>query len=292
MRDRKKEALAGYGFALPSLIVLGIFVVYPALLNFYMSLFDWPLLGSIRPFIGVENYLKIIHDPIFWISLKNTLYFVLGYVSLVTVLGLLVAVVLWEVSSTLQTFVKTVCFLPSISMLVCISLIWVWMYMPHFGLVNYLLSKVGINGPAWLRNPAWAMPAIIFMMVWKDLGYVMVLYLAGLSGIPGVYYEAASIDGANFFDKFRHITLPLLMPASFFAVVTGIIKAFQVFAPVQLMTNGGPGDATRVLLLRVYNTAFLFSRMGEAAALSTVLFGLIFMVTIFQVKYMRSGFYQ
>ena len=185
---------------------------------------------------------------------------------------------------------KTILFLPAVSMLVCISLIWVWMYMPQLGLISYLLSLLGIRGPAWLRDTTWAMPSIIFMMVWKDMGYVMVLYLAGLSGIPESYYDAAKIDGANAWNRFWHITLPLLKPASLFVVATGTIKAFQVFAPVQLMTNGGPGDATRVLLLHIYHKGFLFSRMGEAATLSTILFILIFVVTAIQLKYYHSGF--
>ncbi|NQS89736.1 sugar ABC transporter permease [Patescibacteria group bacterium] len=291
MKSRTLEVLTGYGFILPSLLVLGLFVIYPMFSNFYMSLYNWPLLGPTRSFVALKNYSRIfLQDPIFWISTKNTIYFVVGYVSLVTLSGLLIAVVLWDMSPSLQTVVRTICFLPVVSMLVYISLIWIWMYMPHFGLVNYLLSKLGIRGPAWLRSSSWAMPAIIFMMVWKDLGYVMVLYLAGLSGIPETYYEAANIDGANRWNRFQHITLPLLTPTTFFVVATGVIKAFQVFAPVQLMTNGGPGDATRVLLLRIYNTGFLFSRMGEAAALSTTLFLFILIVIVFQVKYVKPGF--
>jgi multiple sugar transport system permease protein len=292
MKTRAKEALSGYVLILPAVAVLALFIIYPMFLNLFISLHKWPLLGKSRPFVGFSNYGKLIfNDPIFWVTLKNTLYFVAGYVSLVTVMGLAVAVLLWDMRRIYQTVVKTLLFLPAVSMLVCISLIWVWMYMPQLGLVSYLLSLVGIRAPAWLRDPAWAMPSIIFMMVWKDLGYVMVLYLAGLSGIPENYYEAAKIDGASAWNRLRFITLPLLNPTTFFVVATQIIKAFQVFAPVQLMTNGGPGDATRVLLLQIYHKGFLFSRMGDAAALSTILFLLILIVTLLQFRYARSGFF-
>ncbi len=291
MRNRSSETIAGYILILPALIVLTAFVLYPMCLNIYISLHKWPLLGTQRPFVGFANYSRIFfHDPVFWVTLKNTLYFVGGYVGIVTILGLVTAVLLWDMSRIYQSVVKTILFIPSVSMLVCISLIWVWMYMPQLGLFSYLFSLVGIRAPAWLRDPHWAMPSIIFMMVWKDMGYVMVLYLAGLSGIPENYYEAAKIDGANTWARFRYITLPLLSPTTFFVVAIQIIKAFQVFAPVQLMTNGGPGDATRVLLLQIYHKGFLFSRMGDAAALSTILFLLILIVMLVQFKYARSGF--
>ncbi len=291
MKTRTIESVSAYMFIMPALIVLCLFIIYPMFLNLYISLFKWPLLGSTRIFVGLKNYIRIFsEDPVFWVTLKNTFYFGAGYVFLVTISGLLIAVLLWDMSRFYQTVVKTILFLPAVSMLVCISLIWIWMYMPQLGLISYLLSLLGIRGPAWLRDTTWAMPSIIFMMVWKDMGYVMVLYLAGLSGIPESYYDAAKIDGAGAWNRFWHITLPLLKPASLFVVATGTIKAFQVFAPVQLMTNGGPGDATRVLLLHIYHKGFLFSRMGEAATLSTILFILIFVVTAIQLKYYHSGF--
>jgi len=175
-------------------------------------------------------------------------------------------------------------FIPVVSAWVAVALLWKWIFNPKFGIVNYLLGLVGIHGPAWLFDPQWAMPAIIITSVWKDIGFVMMMFLAGLQGIPAEYYDAAAIDGAGGWQRFRYITLPLLSPTAFFALIMSLINSFQVFDQVRIMTGGGPAGATSVLVEQIVKNAFDYSRMGYAAALSWALFLLIFTATVFQMR--------
>ncbi|HAL61220.1 MAG TPA: sugar ABC transporter permease [Chloroflexi bacterium] len=272
-------------FLLPSLVGLSIFTIIPVLSSLALTMYEWDLLTSPQ-FVGLANFNRLIHDGGFWEALAHTLYFIVGYVPLVMIIALGVAVILNQRLKGVLFF-RTAFFVPVVSAWVAVALMWKWIFNPKFGIFNYFLGLLNIQGPAWLFDPQWAMPAIIIASVWKDIGFVMVMFLAGLQGIPGDYYEAAAIDGANGWQRFFRITLPLLSPTTFFALIISLINSFQVFDQVWIMTGGGPGGATSVLVERIVKNAFSYSRMGYASALSWVLFLLVFTATIVQMRIQR-----
>lgn len=273
-----RKALTYALFLGPSLVGLLVFLLGPVVASLALSFTSWDLL---RPpeFAGLRNFRRLLQDTEFWAALRHTLAFLGGYIPLVMSFGLLVAVALNSRIPARNAF-RAVYFLPVVTSWVAVALIWKWLLNPAYGLVNTLLAQVGIQGPAWLFDPAWAMPAVILTSVWKDTGFVMVILLAGLQGIPQEYYEAAGIDGASRLQQLRHITLPLLSPALFFALSISLINSFQVFDQVYVMTGGGPAGATTVLVERIVKNAFSFSRMGYASAMSWVLFVFIFGTTL------------
>ncbi len=269
-------------FVSPSLVGLAVFSVIPILASLGLTLYEWDLLTPPH-FAGLGNFQRLIHDQNFWSALAHTLYFIVGYIPLVMVIALGVAVILNQKLRGVILF-RAGFFIPVVSAWVAVALLWKWIFNPKFGIVNYLLGLVGIHGPAWLFDPQWAMPAIIITSVWKDIGFVMMMFLAGLQGIPAEYYDAAAIDGAGGWQRFRYITLPLLSPTAFFALIMSLINSFQVFDQVRIMTGGGPAGATSVLVEQIVKNAFDYSRMGYAAALSWALFLLIFTATVFQMR--------
>lgn len=269
-------------FVSPSLAGLAAFRVIPILASFGLTFYEWDLLTPPQ-LVGLGNFQRLIHDQNFWAALAHTLYFIAGYVPLVMVIALGVAVLLNRKLKGVALF-RAAFFIPVVSAWVAVALLWKWIFNPKFGIVNYLLGLVGIHGPAWLFDPQWAMPAIIIASVWKDIGFVMVMLLAGLQGIPTGYYDAAAIDGAGTWQCFRYITLPLLSPTTFFALIISLIHSFQVFDQVWIMTGGGPAGATSVLVGQIVKNAFEYSRMGYAAALSWSLFLLVFAATVFQMR--------
>ena len=269
-------------FLLPSLSGLVLFTLLPILASLGLTFFEWDLLTPPR-FVGLDNFQRLIHNRNFWAALAHTLYFIVGYIPLVMVIALGVAVILNQKLKGVILF-RTALFTPVVSAWVAVALLWKWIFNPKFGIVNYLLGLIGIQGPAWLFDPQWAMPAIIITSVWKDIGFVMVMFLAGLQGIPTEYYEAAAIDSASGWQRFRYITLPLLSPTTFFALIISLINSFQVFDQVWIMTGGGPAGATSVLVEQIVKNAFSYSRMGYAATLSWVLFLLVFTATAFQMR--------
>ncbi|MCG2767352.1 MAG: sugar ABC transporter permease [Anaerolineae bacterium] len=269
-------------FLLPSLGGLLLFTVLPILASLGLSLCQWDLLTPPQ-FVGLANFRRLLASQTFWAALGHTLYFIIGYIPLVMVIALGVAVLLNQKRRGVLLF-RTAFFLPVVSAWVAVALLWRWIFNPKFGILNYLLGLVGIQGPAWLFDPRWAMPAIVITSVWKDIGFVMVMFLAGLQAIPSQYYEAAAMDGANGWRRFFHITLPLLSPTTFFALTISLINSFQVFDQVWIMTGGGPAGATTVLVERIVKHAFNYSRMGYAAALSWILFLLVFTVTAVQMR--------
>lgn len=280
-RGWKKGLVIGL-FLLPNLIGFILFTGIPIIYSFVLSFTEWNLITTPR-FIGLANYKTLLKDEEFWLALKNTLRFIVGYLPLVMSISLGIALMLNK-KIKMKTFFRGVYFLPVVTSWVAVSLIWKWLLNPVYGLVNYGLSLIGINGPAWLQDPKWAMAGIILTSVWKDIGFIMVLYLAGLQGISKSYYEAADIDGAGSFQKFWHITLPMLAPTTFFVFVISLINSFQVFDQILIMTNGGPVGATTVLVQQIYNNAFRYFKMGYAASISWVLFLLVFAVTYIQIK--------
>ncbi len=274
-------------FLLPGLGGLLIFTVIPILASFVLAFFSWDLLTPPQ-FVGLQNYVDLLGDKEFWAALAHTLGYIAGYLPLVVVLGLGMALAMNSAMRGIGAL-RTLFFFPVVSSWVAVALLWSWLFNPKYGLINYLLSLMGIAGPGWLYDAHWAMPAIILTSVWKDLGFVLVLFLGGLQTVPTDYVEAASLDGAGRWAQFRHITLPLLAPTTFFVIIISLISSFQVFDQVWIMTEGGPAGATTVLVERIVRHAFSYGEMGYAAAISWVLFFLVFSATAIQFRLQRMG---
>lgn len=281
----------GYLFVLPAAIHLAVFTLIPILFSLYLSFHKWSILKPAKPFVGLKNYIKMYHDTDFWHAMVNTFYFVFGSVPTGIAVSLLVALVLNRKMRGVYWF-RSFFFLPVVSSTVAIAMVWQWILQPEFGLLNYLLSFVGIEGPKWLMDPHWAMIAVIIVTVWKGIGYQMIIFLAGLQGIPEHLYEAAKIDGANKYRIFWSVTLPLLMPTVFFLTVTTIIGSFQAFTVIYMLTEGGPVGSTDVVVYHIYEQAFRVFNMGYASAQSWLLFSIIFVITIIQVKFMKKFNYE
>lgn len=265
---------------LPNLLGFLMFLLLPVLATFAISFSSWNLTDSFQ-LNGVDNYRELFRDPVFAKVFGNTLYFTLVSVPIGIVLSLFLAVFLNQKLRFVR-FYRAAFFLPVISSMVAVSVIWQWIYNPEFGLLNYALSWFGIDGPAWLTSTHWAMPAVIITSLWKSLGFNMLIFLAGLQSISDSYYEAADIDGARWYSKFARITLPLLSPTTFFVTVMSFINSFQVFDTAYLMTQGGPARSTSVLVYYVFQNAFQYFRMGYASALAYVLFFIVMLITFIQ----------
>lgn len=272
-------------FLAPSLLPLLAFVLAPMVASLVLTLFQWNLLQPPH-FVGIDNFARLVSDPAFHAALLHTLQFVAGYLPLVMVGGLVIALGLHNVMRGIALF-RTAYFLPVVTSWVVVALMWRWLLNPSTGVVNWGLGLVGIAGPGWWTDPGWAMPSIILASAWKDLGFVMIIFLAGLQAIPSDYYEAADIDGAGRWARFRHITLPLLSPATFFVVVISLINSFQVFDQVWVMTGGGPAGASSVVVTEVVRNAFSYGQLGYASAMSWVLFVAILAVTLVQFRLQR-----
>lgn len=285
MRRRSSDLSLILLFLLPSLAGFLFFNGLPILGSLGLSLTEWDVLTPPR-FVGMANYLRLLRDPSFWHALRNTLYFVAGYIPLVMAGGLALALLLNQSVKGLAFF-RAAFFLPVISSWVAVALLWTWIFNPRYGLANNLLGLVGIEGPAWLYDPAWAMPAVIITTAWKDLGFAMVLFLAGLQGIPREHYEAAAVDGAGRLQTFFRVTIPLLSPTTFFVLTISLINNFQVFDQVWIMTEGGPYGSTSVLVEQIYRNAFRYGRMGYASAISWVLFAVVFATSALQLRLQR-----
>jgi len=265
-----------------------MFVIFPLFFSFYLSFHKWNMFSSESVFVGFENYGSLIRSSEFWMVLKNTLIYTLGTVPLNMALALLVAYFLNKKIAG-KRILRTAFFTPVIMSSVAAAVIWRWVYEPNFGLLNYLLSWFGIPAINWLNDPTAAMFALIMMGVWKTLGVNMVLFSAGLQGIPEHYYEAAEIDGAGKWQRFWSITLPLLSPTTFFILVMSVIGSFQVFDTVYVLTSGGPLGTTKVLVFYLYEHAFKFFEMGYASAVAYLLFAIIFVLTMLQTKYFKGS---
>ncbi len=273
-------------FLAPSLLGLTLFTLLPIIASAGLTVFEWDLLTPPR-FVGLENFVNLASDQNFRQAFWHTLQYIIGYIPTVMVLALAVALMLKQ-TSRWSVLLRIGFFMPVVSAWVAVALIWKWLLNPRFGLFNYLLSLLGIVGPNWLFDPKWAMPAIIMTSVWKDIGFVMVMFLAGLQSIPHEYYEAADLDGASSWQRLRYITLPLLSPTTFFVIIMLLINSFQVFDQVWIMTEGGPAGATMVLVEQIVKNAFSYSRMGYASAMSWVLFAMVFVVTVIQNRFQQN----
>lgn len=286
-RDKREQALVGYLFVLPDLLGLLVFLVLPMLMAFAISFSDWRLTGT-PEFVGMRNYEIIFKDPKFGASLGRSVIYTLGFVPTVYCLSLGMAVLLTRKSRT-NFFFRTLYFMPIAMSLVVAGVIWRFMFDPGNGLINNLLSTVGLPTFQWTGNVQSAMISVLIVSIWKSAGYYMIILLAGIQDIPRDYIEAAEIDGANRWQTFRHIIMPLLKPTSFFVIVILTINALQAFDQIYVMTNGGPAQATYTLLMYIYEKAFREWNFGYSAAMSAVLFILIMLLTLVQVRYFRSA---
>jgi len=283
--DRHRIRTA-FAFLAPSLIGVILFLVIPIIFVIGLSLVQWNMLTPMK-WVGLSNYVNIFEFDGFGHSLVVTAYYVILNIPIQTAFALGMAMLLRRKHAGAGV-IRIIAVLPFLSTPVAMGVVWNWIFNPSTGLVNQFLAHLGITGPAWLSNEATAMPVIAFANIWQYAGYNMLFFLAGLAAIPPTVYEAASIDGATKWEQFRRVTLPLLRPTMLFVLVTGVIGSFQVFDTVYVMTAGGPGNATEVASLNIYNTAFAGFRIGEASAMSVVLFLLILAITIAQFRYFNK----
>lgn len=286
-RKRRTDLPGALAFLSPTLVVLSAFVFFPVVFSFYLSFHSWNMFSASATFVGLGNYSTIVQNPEFWSVLKNTAVYTLGTVPLNMVLSLGIAFFLNK-KLVGKKWLRTAFFAPVVMSSVAAAVIWRWVYEPSFGLLNYCLSWFGIPAVNWLNNPTSAMFALIVMGVWKTFGFNMVLFSAGLQGIPTHYYEAAQIDGAGKWHQFWNITVPLLSPTTFFVLVMSVIGSFQVFDTVYVLTSGGPLNSTKVLVFYLYEQAFKFFDMGYASAVAYLLFAVVFILTLLQMRYLRG----
>ncbi|NQV50144.1 MAG: sugar ABC transporter permease [Candidatus Marinimicrobia bacterium] len=275
-------------FLAPALLLIAVFFFIPVLASFLMSFTDFDIYSladsSNARFVGLENYKNLLSDPLFWKAMRNTLYFVFVGVPLSLLVSLGTALLLNSKLIRFMSLFRLAYFLPVVTTLVAVAVVWRYIYHPSFGLVNYLLGLLGMSTVDWLGNPKWAMLALIIMAVWKNFGYNMIIFIAGLQNIPPELYESARIDGAGKWQELIHITIPMLMPTTVFVSIITIIGYFQLFAEPYVMTQGGPMNATLSIVLLMYQEGFRWWRMGYSAALAFVLFLILFMATLVQLR--------
>jgi len=287
-----REELIGWGFALPFVIVFTLFLAGPILASLVLSFTDFGLRDLRNPlgtdFVGLQNYQALLEDPKFRKAIVNTAYFVIVGVPLTLLLGLGAALALDRGIRHFRTVFRVGYYLPVVTSIVAIAVVWRFVLNPDQGLVNLLLAQVGIDGPSWLAEPALAMPSIIAMAAWRNLGFAMIVFIAGLQTIPAQLYEAASIDGAGRWQAFRHVTLPLLRPTILFLVVVTTIGYLQLFEEPFVMTEGGPLDQTLSISMYMYQQGFEFFNQGYAAAIAWILFILVAIVAVVQFRLLRS----
>ncbi|MCY4519788.1 MAG: sugar ABC transporter permease [Caldilineaceae bacterium] len=277
---QRKEELAGYLFILPNLIGFLVFLVFPILAAVYLTFTEWEL-SSAPEFAGLANFRAMIGDDIFLKAFGNTFYYAFVAVPTGVFLAFVVALGVNRPMRGVFAF-RLIYFLPHVTLTVAAAIVWAWIYHPEFGIINYLLSLIGIQGPNWLFNSKSAMPALIIMSNWKGVGYAMLIFLAGLQGVPAELYEAAVMDGANGWYRLVKITIPMLSPTTFFVLTTSFIGAFQGFDQFYIMTNGGPSFATTTLVLHIFNNGFRYFKMGYASSMAFVLFLCILCITLIQ----------
>ncbi len=281
-----KQALFGYAILLPTLAIILVFRFLPMLQAFYISLHEYDLLRPPK-FIGMENFIDLLQDPLFLHSARISIAYVVLSCVPVWVLSLALAV-LFNREIRAKNLFRSAVFMPVVMPAVVNAVVWTFMYHQD-GVVNTILGWFGVDPIPWLRSSTWALWAIILIGIWRATPYYMVIFLAGLQAIPHEFYEAAQIDGASPWGQFRHITLPLLKPTTLLVMVMSVIVAMKVFAVPLIMTGGGPADATRVLPLFIYQTAFEFFKMGRAAAMSVFLFAAVMVFTLFQIRLFSRG---
>ncbi|WP_420489235.1 carbohydrate ABC transporter permease [Neobacillus niacini] len=284
IKRRKKfigsESFYGYLFVSPMVIGFLLIMFFPLVYSIYMSLTDWQLLGDPN-FIGTENYQRLVNDPDFWVVLKNTLIFAAGLVPINILIALMLALLLQRNLPGIGFF-RTAIFIPVMTSIVVWSIIWKYMFGTEEGFINQVLAAIGIDGPAWLYDPDLAMGAVIVVSALKNVGLNMVLFLAALQQVDKNLYEASYLDGANKVKQFWHVTLPMITPTVFLTLILTVIGSMKVFGQIYVMTNGGPGNHTKVLVYYIWENAFKLFDFGYASAIALVLFVIILFFTIIQ----------
>ena len=278
-RRARIELLAAILFLLPNFIGFAMFLIGPAIGAFFIALTEWRLLDD-PTFVGLQNFRDLLGDARFWTTLRNTAYFVFVRVPANTVISLLLAVFLNQKIKGRNVF-RGVMFLPVVISIVAVAVLWRPLVESR-GLLNHALASVGLSPIPWITSTRYAMPTVIMIAVWQQIGYFMVIFLAGLQAIPTMYYESARIDGASAVQQFRHITLPLVSPTTFFVVVVMMIFSFQIFDLTTVLTGGGPRNATNTLVMYIYQSGFQNFRMGYGSAIAFVLFMIVFLLTVVQ----------
>jgi ABC-type sugar transport system permease subunit len=287
-----RDDLVGWAFAAPFVILFVVFLAFPILASFLLSFTSFGLRDIANPVgtsvIGIKNYVDLFADPKFWKALFNTFYFVVVGVPVTLAVGLLIATALSRGVTRFRTAFRVGYYLPVITSIVAIAVVWRFLLNPDSGLINMLLGGLGIKGPAWLADPVFAMPSIIAMAVWRNLGFAMVVFLAGLQTIPASLYESASIDGAGRWQAFRYVTIPMLRPTILFMTVITTIGYLQLFEEPFVMTLGGPLDSTLSITMYMYQQGFTFFHQGYASAIAYVLFVIVALIAFLQFKFLRS----
>jgi multiple sugar transport system permease protein len=285
-RLTESEAFCGWLFITPALIGFTVFYLLPTIRAFYIGLTNWNLLRAPK-FLGLDNYLRLLGDQKFWGSIWVTVLYVLYNIPVQTVLGLLIAVLLKRLTGSVA--MRSIMLAPFLISNVIAAMIWFWMLDPILGFLNFLLQGVGLGSHAFFSDENLALPTIAAINIWRHMGYAALLFYTGLQSIPEHLYEAARIEGASQWEMFTAITLPLLRPTVVFVLVTSVIGSFQIFDTIAVTTQGGPGTATRTIVWYIYQEAFSSMRMGYASAMSTVLFLGLVLVTLVQMRVLRSG---
>jgi len=294
---RTRHRLWGVLFLAPALLLFALIVVYPLGWAVWLSLQDWSFFGR-KGYVGLANYARLAGDPLFWKSMRITLAWTAGVVPAIMLISLPLAVALNAPWARFRSFFRTGYFVPVVTNMVAAAFVWRWLFDPGFGVINYALGRLGLAQPGWLADPTYALPAMMVVGVWKQIGQAMVLFLAGLQTIPVEFIEAGKIDGASPWQLFRKITLPLLNPTLLFVVVILVINAFRVFTipfvmssgGLQIRTPGGPLDSTRVFVLHIYDIGFRKFALGYASANAFVLMVLIIAVTLIQMRLIQRPF--
>ncbi|GAB3429979.1 carbohydrate ABC transporter permease [Flindersiella endophytica] len=285
-RQRRREYLLFLAFVAPNLVLLAVFSYWPMIYNGYLSLVNWDLLSADKTFVGLANYVDMFTDPDFHAVLWRTLIFSGSIVIGSMIAGLAIAMLINQKLRG-RHVVRTFVFAPHIVSGAAIGAAWLFIFDPNYGLMKQILGWVSITAPAWMTDSAWALPGIIIVYLWKNIGFVAVIYLAGLQSMPNDLYEAARIDGAGGWTLFRRITLPLLSPVTFFVAVTTIIGTFQAFDVIAIMTDGGPGGGTKILSWYIYEQAFRAFDAGHAGAGAIVMFVILLLITGAQARFLE-----
>ncbi len=272
-----------YIFISPFYLLFFIFMLYPIIFSFYLSFFEWPGIGDMT-YIGLENFFKLFTDGQFWIALKNTLIMGVGYVPIMLLGALILASILNSKFIKNKGIFRTIYFLPVVTSLVVVALVFLTLYDNEYGLFNYVFRSLGLGKIPWLSSTFWSKPSIMILLIWRWLGYNMVIMLAGLQSIPSSVYESAKIDGANTTQVFFRITIPLMKPVILFCLIMSTVGTFQLFAEPFILTNGGPADSSLTMGLFLYNNAFNYFKFGYSSALAYVMAGIIFALSLVQFK--------
>jgi multiple sugar transport system permease protein len=286
---RKEETISGYLFILPNVIGFAAFTIFPILFTFYLSTQSWDL-SKPPAFVGLQNFTALGKDELFWKALGNSFYYTFGAVPIGICLAFVLALLLNQKIRGVILF-RTIYFLPQVTLVVASAIVWNWIYQPDFGLLNYMLGIIGIQGPRWIYSSAWAMPSVIIYCNWMGIAPSALILLAGLQGIPQELYEAAEIDGASEWGGLKYITLPLITPSLFFVVVTSLIGAMQTFSQFYILTQGGPNFATTPMVLYIFDLAFSWFRLGSASAVAIVLFIILLVITLIQWRVAKRWVY-